>query len=38
MESRNIATQPGEINFRKLKVITFLVNACVNITANNFDI
>ena len=36
---RNITTQQGEINYRKPEVIAFVdVNACVHITANNFDI
>ena len=34
----NITTQPGEINYRKSKVIAFVVNAGVNIITNNFDI
>ena len=38
MESRNITTQPGEINYRKSKVIAFVVNAYVNITASDFYI
>ena len=37
-ESRNITTQPGEMNYRKPEVIAFVVNACVNITTNNFDV
>ena len=37
-ESRNITTQPGEIYYRKSEVIAFVVNACVNITTNNFDV
>ena len=35
-ESRNIATQPGEINDRTSKVIAFVVNAGVNIIAKAF--
>ena len=35
MESMNITTQPGEIDDRKSEVIAFVVNACMNITANN---
>ena len=38
MESRTITTQPGEINYRKYKVIVFVVNAIVNKTAYNFYI
>ena len=34
-ESRNITTQPGEISYRKSKVIAFVVNAGVNIATNN---
>ena len=37
-ESRNITTQPGEIDNRKSEVIAFVVNAGMNITANNFYI
>ena len=37
-ESRNITTQPGEIDDRKSKVIAFVVNAGMNITVNNFYI
>ena len=37
-ESRNITTQPGEIDNRKSEVIAFDVNAGMNITANNFYI
>ena len=37
-ESRNITTQPGEIDDRKSEVIAFVVNAVMNITANNFYI
>ena len=37
-ESRNITTQTGEIDDRKLEVIAFVVNAGMNITANNFYI
>ena len=34
----NITTQLGEINYRKSKVIAFVLNAGVNIITNNFDI
>ena len=34
----NITTQPGEIDDRKSEVIAFVVNAGMNITANNFNI
>ena len=34
----NVTTQPGEIDDRKSTVITFVVNAGMNITANNYDI
>ena len=34
----NITTKPGEIDNRKSKVIAFVVNAGMNIVANNFDI
>ena len=37
-ESRNITTQPGEIDDRKSKAISFEVNADMNITANHFHI
>ena len=37
-ESRNINTQPGEIDHRKSEEIAFIVNAGMNITANNFYI
>ena len=37
-ESGNITTQPGEIYDRKSEVIAFIVNAAMNITANNFYI
>ena len=37
-ESRNITTQPGEIDDRKSEVIAFVVNSGMNITANNFYI
>ena len=33
MESRNITTEPGEIDDRKSEVITLFVNAGMNITA-----
>ena len=31
-----VTTQKGEINYKKPKVIAFVVNADMNITANNF--
>ena len=34
-ESRHITTRPGEIDDRKSEVIAFVVNACMNIIANN---
>ena len=34
-ESRNVTTQPGETDNRKSEVIAFVVNAGVNVTANN---
>ena len=34
-ESWNITAQPGEIDDRKSEVIVFVVNSCMNITANN---
>ena len=37
-ESRNITTQPGEMDDRKSEVITFVVKAYMNIIANNFYI
>ena len=37
-KSRNITTQPGEIDNRKSEVIAFDVNAGMNIPANNFYI
>ena len=37
-ESRNITNQPGEIDDWKSEVIAFVVNAGMNITANNFYI
>ena len=37
-ESRNIATQPGDIDDRKSEVLAFVVNAGMNIIANNFYI
>ena len=37
-ESRNITTQPGEIDDRKSEVIAFVVNSGLNVTANNFYI
>ena len=35
-ESGNVTTQPWGINNRKSEVIAFLVNAGINVTANNF--
>ena len=35
-ESGNVTTQPWEINNRKFEVIAFVVNAGMNVTANNF--
>ena len=37
-ESWNATTQPWEINNRKSKVIAFVVNAGMKVTANNFNI
>ena len=37
-ESWNVTTQPWEINNRKSEVIAFVVNAGMNVTANNFNI
>ena len=37
-ESGNVTTQPWEINNRKSEVIAFVVNAGMNVTANNFNI
>ena len=37
-ESGNVTTQPWEINNRKSEVIAFVVNAGMNVTANNFYI
>ena len=37
-ESRNVTTQPWEINYRENEVIAFVVNAGMNITTNNFYI
>ena len=37
-ESWNITTQPWEINNRKSEVIAFVVNAGMNVNANNFNI
>ena len=37
-ESGNVITQPWEINNRKFEVIAFVVNAGINVTANNFYI
>ena len=36
LKSRNITTQPGDIDDRKSEVIAFVVNTGINITANNF--
>ena len=35
-ESRNMTTQPRELHDRKSEVIAFVINAGMNITANNF--
>ena len=37
-ESWNVTAQPWEINNRKSEVIAFVVNAGMNVTANNFYI
>ena len=37
-ESGDVTTQPFEINNRKSDLIAFVVNACMNVTANNFYI
>ena len=37
-ESGDVTTQPWEINNRKSEVIAFVVNAGMNVTANNFYI
>ena len=37
-ESGNVITQPWGINNRKSEVIAFVVNAGINVTANNFYI
>ena len=37
-ESGNVITQPWEINNRKSEAIAFVVNAGMNVTANNFNI
>ena len=37
-ESWNVTTQPWEINNRESEVIAFVVNAGMNVTANNFNI
>ena len=37
-ESGYVTTQPWEINNRKSEVIAFVVNAGMNVTANNFYI
>ena len=37
-KSRNVTTQPWGINNRKSEVIVFVVNAGMNVTANNFNI
>ena len=38
LESWNVTTQPWEINNRKSEVIAFVVNAGMNVLANNFNI
>ena len=37
-ESRNVTIKPGEIYDRKSEIIAFVVNAGMNVTANNFYI
>ena len=37
-ESGNVTTQPWESNNGKSEVIAFVVNAGMNVTANNFNI
>ena len=37
-ESWNVTTQPWEINDRKSRVIAFVINAGMNVPANNFFI
>ena len=37
-ESWNVTTQPLEIHDRKSEIIAFVVNAGMNVTANNFYI
>ena len=37
-ESGNVTAQPWEINNRKSEIIAFVVNAGMNVTANNFYI
>ena len=37
-ESGNVTTQPLKINNRNSEIIVFVVNACMNVTANNFYI
>ena len=37
-ESGNVSTQPWEVNYRKSEVITFVVNAGMNATADNLYI
>ena len=37
-ESGNVTAQPWEINNKKSEVIAFVVNAGMNVTANNFYI
>ena len=37
-ESGNVTTQPWDINNRESEVIAFVVNAGMNVTANNFYI
>ena len=38
LESRNVTTQPWEINDRKTEFIAFVVNAGMNVTTNNLYI
>ena len=37
-ESGNVPTQPWEINNKKSEIIAFVVNAGINVTADNFNI
>ena len=37
-ESANVTTEPWEINNRKSEVIAFVVNAGMNVNANNLNI